>query len=364
MELVEIARAIARGGKVFVFDESTAALGASEVMTLLERMRGLAATGAAIIFISHHVDEVLSVCDRVVVLRDGWKVLDERRGAVDNRSVIEAMLGARIGETSKRAVAEPSPDGRIALTVSDWRVGRGPSSRLDVGPIDFTLREGEVLGVFGALGAGKTELLHSLFGLAEGEVSGKATLAGNPLPRFRGPRVAIAHGIALVAADRQKEGVVPELSVLENMMLGYHRGELSWRRLAIRHETVRAACERLIAELGIKAESPDQPIRSLSGGNQQKVLLARAILNEPRLLLLDEPTRGIDVGARRDVYRWIRKMADNGSAIVISSLEEGELVGLADRILVLGEGRVLGVVDGRTATEHDLLTIVVGGTVH
>ena len=178
------------------------------------------------------------------------------------------------------------------------------------------------------------------------------------------PYAAIDMGVALVSADRQKEGVVPQLSVLDNMMLGYHRRELSYGGFALRQQRRWELCLQLIRDLGVRTEGPDQLISALSGGNQQKVLLARAMLNEPKLLLLDEPTRGIDVGAKRDVYRWIRKMASEGAAIVVSSLEEAELIGLADRILVLRDGKQIAIVDGATATEHDLLMLTAAGARH
>lgn len=369
-ELVEVARSIVRGGSILVFDESTAALGVEEIGSLLQRMRELAATGAGIIFISHRIQEILSVCDRIVVLRDGRKVLDAPRANLDHAGVVGAMLGVEPDRTGRHAAAVAAgrsaelADAASLLRLEGWQAAKSAGGLVSLGPIDVAVRRGEVLGVFGALGAGKTELLHSLFGLAVDSAAGLMFWEGAEIRPPADPRSAIDMGLAFVSADRQKEGVVPQLSVLENMMLGHHRRDLSVRGFGLRHDKARELCLHFICELGIRTEAPDQTIASLSGGNQQKVLLARAMLNAPRLLLLDEPTRGIDIGAKRDVYRWIRKTAGEGTSVIMSSLEESELIGLADRILVLRDGRQVAIVDGATATEHDLLLLAAGGTRH
>jgi ABC-type sugar transport system ATPase subunit len=365
-ELVEVARSIVRGGSLFVFDESTAALGVDEIASLMERMRELAATGASIIFISHRIHEILSVSDRIVVLRDGRKVVDAPRAALDHGAVVGAMLGGaqeRLGQAARPDAATRSEVHEL-LRLKDWRLPKSEASRVNLGPIDLSIGRGEILGVYGALGAGKTELLQSLFGLGPDPAEGDIRWDGAQIAPLSDPSSAIGMGLAFVSADRQKEGVVPQLSVLENMMLGHHRRDLSRRGFGLRHERARALCLDSIRELGIRTEGPDQPISALSGGNQQKVLLARAMLNAPRLLLLDEPTRGIDVGAKRDVYRWVRRTAEGGASIIISSLEEAELIGLADRILVLRDGRQIAVMDGHSVTEHDLLMLAAGGTLH
>ena len=171
-------------------------------------------------------------------------------------------------------------------------------------------------------------------------------------------------GLAFVSADRQKEGVIPQLSLLENMLLGNRRTDLSRGRFALQHQKAREICQHYIDALGIRAQGPDQLMSTLSGGTQQKVLLARAMLNRPRLLLLDEPTRGIDVGTKREVYRWISATASEGTSVIITSLEEADLIGLADRILVLRDGKQLALLDGSSTSEHDLAMLAVGGTRH
>jgi ABC-type sugar transport system ATPase subunit len=367
-ELVEVSRSIVRGGSVFVFDESTAALGVDEIGNLVQRMRELARSGASVIFISHRIQEILSVCDRIVVLRDGRKVLDAPRVALDHAAVVGAMLGAtpnRAPGLSERAEgvagAVVSPP---LLRLENWRMPKSAGSGVALGPIDVAVGRGEVLGVFGPLGAGKTELLHTMFGLAQEPPQGRLTWDGVERSPPADPYSAIDMGLAFVSADRQKEGVVPQLSVLDNMMLGYHRRELSHGGFALRQRRRFELCLQLIRDLGVRTEGPDQLMSTLSGGNQQKVLLARAMLNEPKLLLLDEPTRGIDVGAKRDVYRWIDEMASEGAAIIVSSLEEAELIGLVDRILVLRDGEQVAILDGAAATEHDLLMLTAAGARH
>ncbi|WP_376703067.1 sugar ABC transporter ATP-binding protein [Mesorhizobium sp. ISC25] len=365
MELVEIARAIARGGRVFVFDESTAALGADEVTILLSRMRDLAAKGAAIIFISHHLNEVLAVCDRIVVLRDGRKVLDAPRVTETHASVIAAMLGRDTFEHTMRMENSGHPhDGPEALGLGAWKVARSEKCRLSLGPIEFGAVKGEILGVYGPLGSGKTELLHSIFGLLPEETTGQMRLSGEAARPFASARSALGRGIALVSAERQKEGIVAELSVLDNMLLGHGRADLVRHKLFICHDSERRLCEQLVAELGIKIDNLDQPISSLSGGNQQKVVLARALINRPQVLLLDEPTRGIDIGARQDVYRWMRKIAAEGTTIIVSSLEEGEILSLTSRVLVLRDGRQVAIADTQGMSEHQLAVLAVGGGLH
>ena len=365
MELVEIARSIIHNGQVFMFDESTAALGVEEVRTLFECMRELSAGGAAIIFISHHLQEVLAVCDRVIVLRDGRKVLDAPRADHDQESIITAMLGTTDIHFHSRSEDTGAVGRRTAaFSVRNWRVEKSAMSRVALGPIAFDLGRGEILGVYGPLGAGKSELLQSLFGLITEGVTGECLSAGITAGPPADAREALRRGLALVSAERQKEGMFPELSVLENMMVGYHNPGLSWRQLLLRHDHAAALCARLIEALGIKTNGPSQAIKDLSGGNQQKVLLARALINSPTVLLLDEPTRGIDVGAKQDVYRWIRKIATEGTMVVVSSLEEGELIGLADRILVLREGRQVTILDGQSANDHMLAALAAGGTIH
>jgi ABC-type sugar transport system ATPase subunit len=284
-------------------------------------------------------------------------VLDGPIGQHSHDSIVRAMLGSDpVPHVASTKHASSFETGGF-LSLREWRVGRSKRNQVSLGPINLSVARGEILGIYGPLGAGKTELLSSIFGLQDGPCAGALELAGEVLNPFPNPRAAIASGISLITADRQKDGIIPQLSVLENMMLGHHRTELTWRGLTIRHDTCRRICEDLIQDLQIRTTGPDQPVNMLSGGNQQKVLLARAVVNSPRVLLIDEPTRGIDVGAKQDVYRWIRSAAKQGTAILVSSLEETELLGLAQRILVLRDGRHVATINSAEVTEEELIKL-------
>jgi len=359
MEQVEIARAIASGSRVFVFDESTSALGADEIGLLLERMRELASQGAGIIFISHRTDEILKVCDRVVILRDGKIALEAPRSELNQTSIVRAMLGGALAE-STRPRSNVQQDGReVAVRLREWSRARTPESPRDVGPIDLELGRGEIVAVYGPLGAGKTEFVESLYGLIPELNAGRVDI-DNTQFHPRNPRDSIAQGIAYVSAERQKDGLIPHLSVMENMMLGWHRGAPT-KGSVVKADKAKELCRSYIRDLGVRTQGPDQPIRSLSGGNQQKVLLARALINEPRLVLLDEPTRGIDLGAKQDVYRLIRKVASTGTAVLYATMEEDEALELSDRILVLRDGKVVTLVNTPDINRHELLALA-GGT--
>ncbi len=359
MEQVEIARAIASGSRVFVFDESTSALGADEIGLLLERMRELAAQGAGIIFISHRTDEILKVCDRVVILRDGRVALEAPRSELDQASIVRAMLGNALAASKHVDREDRIGRGETAVRLRDWNRARTAESPRDVGPINLELESGEIVAVYGPLGSGKTEFVESLYGFMPELTNGSVELGGT---RFhpRNPRDSISRGIAYVSAERQKDGLVPHLSVLENMLLGWHRGAPR-KGSVVNHEKSKELCRSFIRDLAIRTQGPDQPISNLSGGNQQKVLLARALINEPRLVLLDEPTRGIDLGAKQDVYRLIRNVAATGTSVLYATMEEDEALELSDRILVLRDGKVVTLVNTRDTNRHELLALA-GGT--
>ena len=368
-EMVEIARSLVRGSKVFVFDESTAALGIDEVKILLKRMHELAGRGAGIVFISHRLDEVLSVCDRIVVLRDGRICLDSQRSDEDHSSVLSAMLGEDVAASEADAASKTGDalaacaaveSEQSAVRLRGWRILKSDLSAISVGPIDIDINKGDILGVFGPLGAGKTEFLSSLYGLFGDTCAGEFNLHGERV-RIHHPVAAIRRGLAFVTSDRQNEGVVPQLSVEENMMIGYHPTNLQRSGIVLNHAKIRVLCQDLIGELGIQTTGPEQMMSSLSGGNQQKILLSRTMINAPQILLLDEPTRGIDVGAKRDVYRWIKTVAAEGAAVIVSTHEEEELLGIAHRILVIRDGRQIALLEASKTDRHELLALAAGG---
>jgi ABC-type sugar transport system ATPase subunit len=359
MEQVEIARAIASGSRVFVFDESTSALGAGEIDVLLQRMRELAAQGAGIIFISHRTDEILKVCDRVVILRDGRVAVSAPRAQLDHAAIVRGMLGSGRDPVVSIAQEAPSETRGTLVNISDWRLSKSLENPRDLGPIDIELAANEIVAVYGPLGAGKTEFLQSLYGFMPELTSGVLELAGAKF-RPQNPRDSILAGLAYVSAERQRDGVVSHLSVLENMMLGWHRGPPRWKGPVVDDERSEELCRTFIRDLAIRTQGPHQPISNLSGGNQQKVLLARALINEPRLVLLDEPTRGIDLGAKQDVYRLIRQVASTGTAVLYATMEESEALELSDRILVLRDGKQVALIKSKDTNSHELLALAGG----
>jgi ABC-type sugar transport system ATPase subunit len=360
MEQVEIARAIASGSEVFVFDESTSALGAGEIEVLLRRMRELAAQGAGIIFISHRTDEILKVCDRVVILRDGRVALNAPRDQLDHASIVRGMLGNGRGDTVASTAQEASAKKQGTLVkIRDWSVSKSLDNPRDLSPINIALARNEIVAVYGPLGAGKTEFLQSLYGLLPELTSGVLELGGAGF-RPKNPRDSILAGVAYVSAERQRDGVVAHLSILQNMMLGWHSGPPRWKGPVVDEGKAEELCREYIRDLAIRTQGPAQPISNLSGGNQQKVLLARALINEPRLVLLDEPTRGIDLGAKQDVYRLIRKVASTGTAVLYATMEETEALELSDRILVLRDGKQVALIDTNDTNSHELLALAGG----
>ncbi|RUZ74407.1 sugar ABC transporter ATP-binding protein [Mesorhizobium sp. M7A.F.Ca.US.006.01.1.1] len=359
MELIEIARAIARGSQIFVFDESTSALGADEIAILFQRMRELADQGAGVIFISHRIDEILQVCSRVVVLRDGEIALDAPHRDVQSDLIVRAMLGERpLPAGAALAGSKPEP-GQQVLRLRNWCADRSSDTDIAIGPFDLELAERDIVAIYGPLGSGKTELLRSLFGLSQVTVSGEMHLGGKLFVPSE-PAHSIRMGIAYVSAERQRDGLVPQLSVLENMMLGWHGGCPRLAGRIVDHRTSEELCGSFIRDLAIRTSGPAQSISALSGGNQQKVLLARALINNPRLLLLDEPTRGIDLGARQDVYSLIRKVVRSGTAVIYATLEESEALEHADRILVVRNGRPVALLRANETDQHQLLSLAGG----
>jgi ABC-type sugar transport system ATPase subunit len=345
---------------VFVFDESTSALGAGEIEVLLRRMRELAAQGAGIIFISHRTDEILKVCDRVVILRDGRVAVSAPRAQLDHASIVRGMLGNGRGDTVASVAQEARSKKQGTLVrIRDWCISKSLENPRDLAPINIALARNEIVAVYGPLGAGKTELLQSLYGLLPELTEGVLELAGAGF-RSQNPRDSILAGVAYVSAERQRDGVVAHLSVLQNMMLGWHRGAPRWKGPVVDEESAEALCREYIRDLAIRTQGPAQPISNLSGGNQQKVLLARALINQPRLVLLDEPTRGIDLGAKQDVYRLIRKVASSGTAVLYATMEESEALELSDRILVLRDGRQVALIDTKDTNPHELLALAGG----
>ncbi|MTD15569.1 ATP-binding cassette domain-containing protein [Nakamurella sp. YIM 132087] len=327
---VEILRSLARGASVIAMDEPTAVLTEHEKKNLLDLIRRLAAAGTTVLLVSHFLDEVLSVSDRITVLRDGRHVITEQASALDPASLVAHMVGRQID------VLYPTPApvrDDAAVRLSARGLGRGP-----VQNVDLEVRAGEILGIAGLVGSGRSETLRLLFG-ADKASTGTVTLDGVTLTGLS-PRKAMAAGIALVPESRKEEGLVLGRSVRENVALA----SLGTRRTGpfVDRGTERTAVQTISGTVDIRAAAPDAPIRTLSGGNQQKALFAKWLLRRPQVLLVDEPTRGVDVAAKTQIHRLIVDLAAEGMAVVVVSSEIEELLELSHRALVLRHGRIVG----------------------
>jgi D-xylose transport system ATP-binding protein len=354
-QLVEIAKALSQEARILVLDEPTAALTDAEVETLFRIVENLRERGVGMIYISHKLDEVFRVSDRITVLRDGRTVGTDPTSALDEPRVIARMVGREVGDIFPVAGHER---GEVVfeargITVEDPNV----SGKLLVKDVSFKVRRGEVLGIAGLMGAGRSELLMGIFGAWPGRVSGEVYVEGNRV-RISRPSDAIAQGVGFVTEDRKRFGLVLDQTILNNMTLAGLR-KLSGRFITdIDKEAARG--ESAKKELRVKANSVFTIVGTLSGGNQQKVVLAKWLLTNPRVLFLDEPTRGIDVGAKQEIYAEINRLASKGLAIVLVSSELPEVLGLSDRVVVLHEGRVTGEFRREEATPEAVMSCATG----
>jgi ribose transport system ATP-binding protein len=349
-QMVEIARALAFDAEIVIMDEPTSALADSEVTRLFRVIADLCRAGTTVLYISHKMNEIFELADRIVVLRDGQFVASAARQATSPGQVVRWMVGREIAALDyvqhpigNRAILEveklalPSPHG---------------SGRPHLRDITFSVRTGEVLGVAGLLGAGRTELLEAIFGASPYQPTGKIRLEDRPV-RFTHPDQAIRAGIAMTTEDRKTLGLFDQMTVAENITLR-RLSELTFGPL-INPRAEKRAVAWSVKELAIKTAGGDVPVTTLSGGNQQKCILARWLLIEPKVLLLDEPTRGIDVGAKAEIYQLIRRLASEGRAIIMTSSELPELLAVSDRIIVLCEGRLAAEIPRAGATEEAIM---------
>ncbi len=339
-QLVEIARAIAIDARVVIMDER-----------LFEVVDDLRRDGVAVLYISHRLAEIERLADRVVVLRDG-EVVGELAGAeIERTAMVRLMVGRDLGQFFHRSAHEP---GEIALHVEGLRTRAFPQSA-----VDLVVRRGEVVGLAGLVGAGRTELLHAIAGVESGR-GGSVRVAGGSVALPRHPREAIRAGIVLVPEDRKAHGALLDLDVRQNISLGRLQADARFGFVDRRKEAELA--REKIAELGIRTPSDRQRVRFLSGGNQQKVVLARWLATEPAVLLLDEPTRGVDVGAKAEIYALLDDLARRGVAILFASSELDEVMGLSDRVLVLRDGSIQGELSGDACTEEAIMQLATAAT--
>ena len=345
---VEIAKALTQNARLLIFDEPTAALGAEETDRLFEQIGRLKKEGVAFVYISHRLDEIARIADRIAVLRDGRLVRTYETAQVPTKTLVEDMVGRpldRMFPTIPRPEADASPLIEVV----------GLTSPLgDFSDVSFSVRPGEVFGVAGIVGAGRTELMRAIAG-ADLVSSGSVKVSGQVV-RLNGPADALAHGVVLVPEDRKAQGLILGQTIGENLALG------NYERLApsgwITSGRTRAFAQRGIKRFLIKG-SADQPASTLSGGNQQKVVIAKTILREPKVVILDEPTRGIDVGARAAIYEIIAELAHEGMAVIIVSSDLDEVLGLSHRVMVLSRGINRGVLDHETAGRVSVMELAI-----
>ena len=353
-QLVEIAKAIGKRSRILILDEPTAALTEQEVAILLEILRELRRRGIACVYISHKLDEVFAIADRITVLRDGQSIVTLDTAQTNPGEVIRHMVGREISELFPR---QPSEPGDTLLRIDNLTVAPSPNAKSVLHEISLDVRAGEVLGLGGLMGAGRTELLTHLFGAWGHRVSGTVTLDGRPLENHR-PSDAIKHGLVLLTEDRKRYGLVLPQPIGFNLSLSTIQRMRRAGLIDRNHEFTRN--KTFFDSLRIKAPDQETVVGTLSGGNQQKVVLGKALMTEPRVIFLDEPTRGIDVGAKIEVYELINQLTAAGKAVVLVSSELPELIGMSDRIVMLHEGRVGGTLARAEATPERLLRAAMG----
>ncbi len=343
MQLVEIAKALGHRSELLIMDEPTSALSSRETDALFRLIFELKAAGVAVIYISHRFEEIFRVADHITVLRDGRVTGCARADAIDEARLISMMVGREL----RRADGRRSPMGEPILEVRE--LGR----RGMFEDVSFAVRRGEIVAIAGLMGAGRTEVLRAIYGLAPAD-SGQLLIRG-VAARIASPRAALRLGIAMVSEDRKREGLIGGMSVKDNLTLAsLHKCCLG---PLIDPRSERRTADEQMAALNVRAPNRDTRVELLSGGNQQKVALGKALLAAPEILLLDEPTRGIDVAAKAEVHDIIRRLASDGNAIIVVSSEMPEVFALGDRILVMRAGRLVGELDAREATEEGVMSL-------
>lgn len=328
MQMVEIARAISYGSQIVIMDEPTSALSDKEVQVLYRIIRHLTRDGVSVLFISHKLEEVFDLADRVTIFRDGHMVGQHKVEGLTMDALIDGIAGRKVENLYPKIEQEP---GEVLLEVKNLGK-RGVFEN-----ISFQVRAGEVLGFAGLVGAGRTEIMQGIYGIAPAD-SGEILVAGKKVAN-RSPRHGLNHGIAMVTEDRLRQGVIKKMDVRMNMTLSYFYKICRGGFIDTRRES--SDTDKMIKELHVKTAGSKMPIWSLSGGNQQKVMVGRALLTSPRVLIMDEPTRGVDVGAKSEIYEYCNMLARQGMAIILISSDLPEVMGMSDRVLVIREGRIV-----------------------
>jgi simple sugar transport system ATP-binding protein len=347
-QIIAIARAVKLAGKVLILDEPTASLDAQEVRVLFAVIRKLKDRGLGVVFISHFLDQVFEISDTVTVLRNGRRVGSRATRDLDRLGLVNLMLGRNLVEEKREHGRSDGPEGEPTLTFSNFgRAGR-------IKPFDLEIRTGEVIGIAGLLGSGRTETAEVVFGITPND-SGQARMSGKPLA-LSSPRAAISNGFGFCPEDRKNDGIIADLSVRENVILALQARRGWMRPLPKRVQT--ALADDYIRKLDIRTEDPEKPVGHLSGGNQQKVILARWLATNPGFLILDEPTRGIDVGAHAEIIHLIEELCDKGMSLLVISSELEELVTYSHRVIVVRDHRHVAELTGVWITTDNIVDAI------
>ncbi len=350
-QMVEIAKALSLEAKILIMDEPTSSLTLTETQSLIRVVKELRAQGVAIVYISHRLGEVVELADRVVGLRDGRNAGELAKSEITHDRMVSLMVGRDLEKDAAPADAAPKP---VRFSVRGLRTRRYPER-----DVSFEIGRGEILGLAGLVGAGRSEAAQAIFGVDPPAAAGTLTLDGKTLT-VRSPQEAIAHGIYLAPEDRKRSGVIVEMSVQQNITLPSLRRSAPGGLIQAAREA--AAASAASAALGVKTPSVRTPVRNLSGGNQQKVVLAKWLPLAPKVMIFDEPTRGIDVGAKAEIYALMRGLAQDGVSILMISSDMEEVLGLSDRVAVMHEGRIAGTLSRAEASEEAVMQLAVGQT--
>lgn len=350
-QMIEIAKALMTDAKVIIMDEPTAALTDREIEKLFDVIRSLKKSGVSIVYISHRMEEIFTICDTITVMRDGRTVDTTPIPETNFNDVVRKMVGRELTDRFPERTSNP---GEIILEV------KGLTRKGVFENVSFQVREGEIVGVAGLMGAGRTEIMRTIFGL-DGRYEGDILVAGKNVT-VKNPNQAVELGLGFITEDRKEEGLILDFSIKDNIVLpslfSFTKNGL------IKDKQEEEFVELLIKRLTIKTESAMTSAKNLSGGNQQKVVIAKWIGIGPKVLILDEPTRGVDVGAKREIYQLMNELTDRGVAIIMVSSELPEVLGMSDRVIVIHEGRVSGEVTGKEATQEKIMTLATGGQIN
>lgn len=346
--MIEIAKALMVDAKVIIMDEPTAALSQSETVTLFKVVRSLKEKGVSIVYISHRMEEIFELCDRITILRDGQYVGTRNIPETNMDEIVKMMIGREIGERYPERNTIP---GDIIFEVKNLNC---PGIFKD---INFNVRAGEVLGVAGLMGAGRTEIMQSIFGNMP-HVTGQIFMNGKEIHN-KNPWDAMDNGIGFITEDRKTEGLMLEESIMKNISIA-NLGRIS-KKGVLNKKQEQEMTRHGIEDLHIKCTGAQHACGNLSGGNQQKVVFAKWIFTEPKVLILDEPTRGVDIGAKKEIYSIINKLAGTGVAIIMVSSELPEILGMSDRVMVVHEGKIGGFIDKKEANQENIMILATGG---